>query len=214
MNWSPGPNPYLLPTPAGALNAASEPSDDPLRRFMAALLAHPETPSVAETGFLHWSGFDHLDEAYAWLSRMQELGWLEGLAAPRRALEGSVETILLELLPHLTRSGKVLLADSHGFQVGSLGFAHEVAEEISALSADIAALHQRRRGSLNRNLGLSGGAWGLIDAAGQSQLGFWPLYAGRERFVLVVAGMPTFNRPQLVDLVWVLHQRYAPGQQP
>jgi hypothetical protein len=212
MSHEPGPTPYLLPTPAGAFGAAAEPDRDPLRRFMAALLQRPVTPSVAEQDFLQWSGFERLDEANDWVWRMQELGWLQGLAAPRRAPEGSFERVLVELLPSLTRGGKVLLADSHGFQISTQGFTHEVAEEISALSADIAALHQRRSGSLNRNLGLSGSAWGLLDAAGQSQLGFWPLYAGKERFVLVIAGMPSFNCPQLVDLVWVLQQRYAVGQ--
>lgn len=160
---------------------------------------------------LEWSGFDALDEAQVWLGRMQSLGWLEGLAAPRTVPEGPLDAILRELLPHLTRDGKVLLADGHGFQVGNHGFSQEAAEEVSALSADIAALHQRRRGALRRGLQFDGSAWGLIDAAGQSRLGFWPLHAGKERFVLVVAGMPTFNRPQLVDLVWVLHQRYAVG---
>jgi hypothetical protein len=212
MNYRPSPTPYLLPTPAGAFAAAAEPGDDPLRRFMAALLRHPVSPAAAVPELLQWSGFDQPEEAYAWVWRMQELGWLQGLAAPRRAPEGPFDRLLADLLPHLTQGGKVLLADGHGFQISTQGFTHEVAEEISALSADIAALHQRRSGSLNRNLGLSGSAWGLLDAAGQSQLGFWPLYAGKERFVLVVAGMPAFNRPQLVDLVWVLHQRYAGGQ--
>jgi hypothetical protein len=198
--------PYLLPTPAGAFGAAAEPDENPVRRFLGALLHRADTPSVAEPDFAEWSGFGEFAEARAWVERLQDLGWLQGLAAPRRAPEGPLDAILAELLPGLTRGGKVLLADSHGFHVGSQGFAHEVATEISALSADIAALQQRRTGSLNRNLG-------LIDAAGQSQLGFWPLYAGRERFVLAVAGMPAFNRPQLVDLVWTLHRRYA-GDQP
>ena len=209
MSHEPGPAPYLLPTPAGAFSAAAEPDADPMRRFMSALLRQVVTPSVTEKSFLQWSGFDRLEEAYDWVWRMQELGWLQGLAGPRRAPEGPFDRVLAELLPALTRGGKVLLADSHGFQVSTQGFSHEVAEEISALSADIAALHQRRSGSLNRNLGLSGSAWGLLDAAGQSQLGFWPLYAGKERFVLAIAGMPSFNCPQMVDLVWVLQQRYA-----
>jgi hypothetical protein len=208
-NRTPGPDPYLMPTPAGAFVTASEPGAYPLYEFMAALLAHATTPSVGGTDFLQWSGFGTLEEGYAKVSRLQSLGWLEGLATPRAAPQGTLETILHELLPDLTRDGKVLLADSHGLQIGNYGFSREAAEEISALSADIAALHQRRRGALNGSLCLAGSAWGLIDAAGQSRLGFWPLFAGAARFVLVVAGMPAFNRPQMVDLIWVLHQRYA-----
>lgn len=203
------PGPYLLPTPAGAFGAAAEPDADPIRRFLGALLRRAVTPSIDEPQLREWSGLDEAGETGAWFARMWELGWLQSFTAPRRAPQGSLEVVLPRLLPYLSRSGRVLLADSHGFQISSLGFSQEVAEEISALSAEIAALHQRRSGSLNLNLGLSGSAWGVIDAAGQSQLGFWPLHAGRERFVLAVAGMPAFNRPQMVDLVWILHQRYA-----
>ena len=214
MSYALSPNLYLSPTPAGAFNAAAEPNSNRLRRFIGALLALEVTPAASDAGLQEWSGSEQLDDAYQLVWRMQEVGWLQGLTAPRRAPEGPMEEILPQLLPQLTHGGKVLLADGQGFYVSSLGFPHEVAEELSALSADIANLHQRRSGSLNRNLGLSGSAWGLSDAAGQSQLGFWPLYAGKERFVLVVAGIPAFNRPQLIDLVWMLHRRYALQQQP
>jgi hypothetical protein len=213
MSFAVNPNLYLSPTPAGAFNAAAEPNNNRLRRFIGALLTQAVTPAATDAGLLEWSGTERLDDAHQLVWRMQEVGWLQGLAEPRRAPEGPMEEILPQLLPQLTHGGKVLLADSQGFYVSSLGFPHEVAEELSALSADIANLHQRRSGSLNRNLGLSGSAWGLSDAAGQSQLGFWPLYAGKERFVLVVAGIPAFNRPQLIDLVWMLHRRYAMQQQ-
>ena len=49
-------------------------------------------------------------------------------------------------------------------------------------------------------------------AAGHSQLGFWPLHVGCERFVLAIAGQPAFNRPQLVELVVHLHRRFAVQQ--
>jgi len=212
MSFSLNTDLFLWPTPAGAFHLAAEPAANGLRRFIAALLREPVTPVVAEARLQAWSGMESLDDAQDLVWRMQELGWLQGLPAPRRAPEGPLEKVLPELLPRLTHGGKVLLADAQGFYVSSQGFPHEVAEELSALAADIASVHQRRSGSLNRNLGLSGSAWGLIDAAGQSQVGFWPLYAGRERFVLVVSGIPAFNRPQFVDLVWVLHQRYAMTQ--
>jgi hypothetical protein len=33
---------------------------------------------------------------------------------------------------------------------------------------------------------------------------------GEHRFALVTAGVPHLNQPELVDLVWLLHQRYGP----
>ena len=200
---------YLMPTPAGAFNAASDPADNRLRRFINALLQQPVTPAASESGIVQWSGIDNTADALEFFWRIQELGWVQALESPRAAPEGKIESELARLLPCLTRGGQVLLADAHGYSLCIAGVSHEVAEELSALSADLASLHQRRRSSLNANLGLSGGAWGMLDASGQSQLGFWPMYAGRERFVLAVSGMPTFNRPEMVELVWVLHQRYA-----
>lgn len=200
---------FLLPTPAGAFNAASAPADNRLRRFLTALLQNAVTPAATEAGICQWSGIDTPGDALDFFWRIQELGWVQALESPRAAPAGKVETILTRLLPGLTKGGKVLLADAHGFYLCSAGFSHEVAEELSALSADLASLHQRRSNSLNANLGLSGGAWGVLDASGQSQLGFWPMYAGKERFVLAVSGMPTFNRQEMVELAWVLHQRYA-----
>ena len=77
-------------------------------------------------------------------------------------------------------------------------------------SADLASLHERHRRSLKHSLGLSGSAWAMPDAAGHSQLAFWPLHVGEHRFALVTAGVPHLNQPELVDLVWLLHQRYGP----
>jgi hypothetical protein len=203
---------YLLPTPAGAFHAASASPDAPgdrLRSFITALMQGPETPRISREGICRWSGIDNEDAALEFFWRMQELGWVQALDAPRAVSTNKIEDILGELLPHLTHGGKALLADAHGFYLSSYRFSHEVAEELSALSADLASLHKRRSGSLNTNLGLSGGAWGLLDAAGQSQIGFWPIHAANARFVLIVSGMPTFNQPEMVDLVWVLQRRYT-----
>jgi hypothetical protein len=55
------------------------------------------------------------------------------------------------LLPALSPHRKMPLADSLRFYLYSRGFTHEVAEELSALSADLSRLHGRRSGALNRN---------------------------------------------------------------
>jgi hypothetical protein len=209
MDYSLDRRTYLMPTPAGAYSAASAPAASRLQRFVTALFGYAESPPLSEENIVRWSGIDDPQGALELVWRMQELGWVQAVDSPRAAPTGAIEEVLAALIPCLTRGKKALLADALGFYLCSQGFSHEVAEELSALSADLASLHQRRSGSLNSNLGMTGGAWGLIDAAGQSQLGFWPLFAGKQRFVLVVAGTPMFNRPELVDLVWVLHQRYA-----
>ena len=200
---------YLRPTPAGAFFAVATPAGDRAQRFLFRLLQEKVTPGATEAHLLTWSGFEQPDDALQLVRRMQQSLWIEALSASRGVPEGALEEILPGLLTPLSAAGKAVLADAQGFYVATQGFAHETAEELSALSADLASLHERHAGLLNRNLSLRGSAWAMVDAAGHSQAGFWPLYIGSNRFVLAVAGVPLFNRQELVDLVWVLVHRYA-----
>ncbi len=196
---------YLLPTPAGAFQAASLPEDDDMdRQLIRQLLCHRRTPDYSH--FLtHTTGRDQAGRLMGLLGKH----WIECLPLPELAPEGSLEIMLPGWLKNLTQGGQVLLADTQGFCLGMHGFSHDAAEDLSALSAELANLHQRRSSLLSKHLGLETSAWGICDAAGFSRIGFWPLYAGLERFVLVVAGVPAFNRPALVNLIWALQQHYA-----
>ena len=109
----------------------------------------------------------------------------------------------------LSSQSKVLLADTQGFYVCSQGFPHETAEELSALSADIASLQERHQRLVGNNLGLETSAWGLVEASGGSRIGFWPLFIGEQRFALIISGCPQFNQPALTSLVWALSKRYG-----
>jgi hypothetical protein len=203
---------YLRPTPAGAFFVVAAPSGGRAQRFLFRLLQEDSTPWADEAALLTWSGLAQSDEALTLVHRMQESLWVEALAAPRDVPEGLLEEILPDLLTPLSSAGKAVLADAQGFYVATQGFAHETAEELSALSADLASLHERHAGLLNQNLSLRGSAWAVVDAAGHSQVGFWPLYVGANRFVLAIAGIPMFNRQEFIDLVWVLVHRYAGHQ--
>jgi hypothetical protein len=200
---------YIAISPAGAYHAVSEASEDPSRKLLRALLGLQTSPPLTQEGLKTWSDMEDDQGSLELLYHAQNLGWVEGLEAPRHAPTGALEDIVPGLLPTLSNSGKALLADGQGFYISAQGFAHEAAEELSALSADIASLHDRHRGLLKNNLGLGSGAWALIDAAGNSQVGFWPLFIGDQRFVLVVGGIPHFNQPALTKLVWALSTRYG-----
>jgi hypothetical protein len=202
-------NAYIHPTPGGAYYAVSSPERDSSRRLLQSLLLEDRTPELALKGLTAWSGIDYAEESMALLHHVQELNWVQGLDQPIRCPDQPLETLLPELLAPLAAGGKVLLADSQGFYLASVGFAHEVAEELSALSADLASMHERRSGLLMNNLGLGSSAWAVVDAVGNSKIGFWPLYIGKQRFVLVIAGIPRMNQPTFVDLVWTLSMRYA-----
>ena len=65
-------------------------------------------------------------------------------------------------------------------------------------------------------LNATGQTWGkkflkirIVDMAGNSRVGFWPLFVGDHRFVLALGGLPALNHPALVELVWSLTVRYG-----
>lgn len=209
IHTPPIPGAYLRPTPAGAFKAVSETGANRLRDFLIALLKQQGHAEINDVNLCKWTGMPSPEEAHEFTKRLQTLGWIQATHEPYKIPIIPFQETLPALLPTLSREGKILLADTQGFYLHSHGFPHEVAEELSALSAEIADMHARRAGALNRNLGLSGSAWALSDAAGHSQLGFWPLFVGSERFVLVIAGSPAFNQPQFVELAFVLYNRFG-----
>ena len=195
------PRRFLLPTPAGAYFAAAAQAEDRLRGFIRLLFAQPASPA--------WH-----DEDDGFVRRLATAGWIQYLDAPRCAPRDTIEAALQSLLPPLAGSRSALLADAHGFHLASSGFSDSAAEALAALSADLASLHARHQRVIGQALRLYGSAWSIPDAAGHSQLAFWPLHVGEHRFALVTAGVPHLNQPELVDLVWLLHQRYGPLARP
>jgi hypothetical protein len=199
---------YLAPSPAGAYYAASSTNDDPSRRVLLGLMAGEESPALtlenlqALTRLNAESSLEHL-------YRMQSQHLIQGLGEPRRMIEGSLEKVMPGILADLARHNKALLADAQGFYLASHGFHHETAEELAGLSADLGNLHQRHQGLISGNLALQTSAWALINAGGNSEIGFWPLYIGQHRFVLILTGLPNLNQAATVDLVWALTKRYG-----
>lgn len=205
-------NLYIHPTPGGVHHAFSSLGRSPAQQMIRALLSVDATPALTLDGLKRWSQIDQADQALALLHHAQEVGWVQGFETPRHCPDRPIDEIVPDLLGKLGSQGKVLLADSQGFYLACSGFNHEVAEELSALSADLANLHERRSGLLLNNMGLNSSAWAVVDAAGNSKLGFWPIYIGELRFVLVINGMPRLNQPDFVKLIWILNLRYNPNQ--
>jgi hypothetical protein len=199
---------HLEPTPAGAYFAVSSNSAEPARRLLQGVMSESVSPHWDHESLSEWSGLEH-KEAQELLYRLQELGWMSGLEQARTAPDDPLEKILPTLLEPLSAEGKALLADNQGFYLAASGIPHEAAESLSAVSADLGSLFERHQRLLANNLGQREQAWALTDAAGNSQLGFWPLHIGWQRFVLVIEGRPSFNQPAFRDLVWILTLRYS-----
>ena len=198
---------YILPTPAGAYYCISSRETEPARQFLQKLMAEKETMQLdAET-------LDHLlkDETnnqQQLLQHIDKLKWLQGFDQAIQILPGTIEQALPEILQLLSSDGKALLADDQGLYLASTGFTHEAAEELSALSGDLSSLYVRHQGIIKGNLNIKSSAFSIVDAAGYSQLGFWPIYIGELMFVLVISGAPRFDQVAFVNLIWSLHKRY------
>ncbi|ADE16377.1 conserved hypothetical protein [Nitrosococcus halophilus Nc 4] len=207
VNYQIVPNQYVLPTPGGAYYAVSSPMVEPARELLFRLFQEDHTPRLTAEQVQAWGEEEKV--TLELIFRMQSLAWLQGIPLSREAPAGSLEDALPSLLAKLSGTGKALLSDDQGFYLAAHGYTHESAEELSALSADLSALHQRHRGLLQGNLKLRSGGWGLVGAAGTSQIGFWPLYMKKQRFMLVVSGRPHFNQTAFTELVWLLARRYS-----
>ena len=200
---------YITPTPAGAYYSVSGNQQTPSRHLLHALLGQKSSPLLTIEKLQKWQEVDDENEVLDQLYQAQSLGWVGGLEEPVSVPQGVLEEILPGLLADLSDSNKALLADTQGFYISSQGFPHETAEELSAMSADIASMHDRHQHLIQDNLGLNTSAWSLVDAAGNSQVGFWPMYIGDQRFVLVISGLPFLNQPSLTNLIWALYNRYG-----
>ena len=199
---------YLAPSPAGAYYAASSTAEDPSRRVLLGLMAMEASPALTLENLRGLTGLN-AESSLELLYRMQSQHLIQGLGEPRQMIAGSLETVMPGILADLARRNKALLADAQGFYLASHGFHHETAEELAGLSADLGNLHQRHQGLISGNLALQTSAWALINAGGNSDIGFWPLYIGQHRFVLILTGLPNLNQAATVDLVWALTKRYG-----
>ncbi|MBA1443352.1 MAG: hypothetical protein M3H12_05145 [Chromatiales bacterium] len=199
---------FVLPTPAGAYYCVSTPDPTIARIMLRAMMNGESSHRLAMETLTSWSHADE-EETIETLLKSQTMGWIEGFEVRQPAPEGILEDLLPHLLPKLSGSGKAILADEQGFSICSLGFSTDTAINLSAISADIASMHERRRNILHDKLEFWTSAWALVDAAGNSQVGFWPIYIGKHRFVLIIGGVPHLNQPGLTQLIWALNKRYG-----
>ncbi|MEH6457576.1 MAG: hypothetical protein V7749_14705 [Cocleimonas sp.] len=195
-------------TPRGAYYAVQDSTEDVTRGILIKLLHEDTSLPLTDKTITKLCEME-LEDASNLIHRMQTLGLISGQKEVENAPARNLEDILPDLLGSLSDSKKVLLAEHSGLYLGASGFPHEAAEELAAISANLSEVYERHKRLLNGNLRFNQRAWGLIDAAGNSEVGFWPLYVGYNQFALVIHGMPQLNRPAFKRLVWLLIRRYG-----
>ena len=199
---------YAHTTPAGAYYAVGNPNMDANRVTLVNVLRNSDQSPLGENQVTSWTGETDLQSGLKVLFRLQRLGLIHGAETPVPAVTQRLEDVLPTLLGRLSDTGKAILADDNGFYLAASGFPHETAEELAALAGDLLSLQKRHSRLLKNNLNQGSEAWGLVDPAGRCDLGFWPLYLGKQTFVLIIGDTPRLQNQEFVTLVQALTRRY------
>ncbi len=197
---------FFQVTPAGAYYATMTQEPEAQRALLLQLLSSDTSVPYIPALLSKLTGLDE-SSAEALLREMTEQELLALTAQPELTVSGALEQILPDLISPLGE-GKVLLSDEQGFCLAHQGFSTDEADAVSGLAADLLMLQERHDRLINTHLGLMSSSWALVNAVGQSELGFWVLYIGREKFLLAIEGLPFLNRQPFVDLSSVLIRRY------
>lgn len=197
---------YFQVTPSGAYYATLNTEPEALRALLLQLLSADTHIPYISSLLQKLTGMAE-EEAEALLDKAVQHGFIDLPQDPEPIAAGTIEQLLPEFLPQLA-DGRVLLADDQGFCLGQSGFDAEEAEAVAGMAADLVSMHERHQRLLASHLGFNGSSWALVDAVGQSELGFWTLHVGEQKFLLIMEGMPHLNRQPFVDLMSVLIRRY------
>ncbi len=200
---------YILPTPAGAYFLAQDGSQNWQKKVLQNLFSSDASVKLDLDNLKKIFGTTDSENLKYKIEQCQEQHLIQVIDKEIKAPAGDFENILYDIIPNFSNQEKALLCDSQGLCIANNGFPIEMQEEISVLSADIAIMHKRRAQNINKKLGLNSQAWSIVDASGNSNLGFWPLNINKEVFVLVIKGVPFFNQPAMVNLIWALYLRYG-----
>lgn len=199
---------FLSTTPYGAYTAVSTSLDSPQKQFLFNLLCQWRTPQLTLEDITDLTETEDIEKAQQLLFQCQEAKLIQGLNEQQIFPDEPLEKSLPEYLKNLSTSKCAMLADNHGFYLANIGFEHDAAEEFAALSADIAIMHEKHERALEQISDEKSNAWAIVDAMGNSRIGFWPLYIGIHRFVLVLEGNAQLNQPALTQLIQALCLKY------
>lgn len=200
---------YLTPTPGGAYYLAQDGNKNQQKDALVKLFSMDKTPPLTKTTLTQLFGAQDEEQLKQEINNCRKLELIQVIDEERQVPQGNLQSILDGLIGRFSLQNRALLSDSQGFCIYNGGFEEQMSEEISVLSADIAIMHERRAKDIDSKLKLNSQAWSIVDASGNSKLGFWPLHINREVFVLVVEGAPFFNQQVMVDLIWTLYSNYG-----
>ena len=199
------PEVYVHLTPAGCYHAIQSSELSPVRQTLHRILGNTSTPAL--------SVYQEQEEREE-IAKLCKAGFLELKHDQRSLPEGNLSSLLPTVLPALSERKKALLTESkQGLFIDFAGVSKSQAEELAVLAAGLRATADKSSGLLAGELSIHSRAFAIVDPAGNSELGFWPLHIGDNVFTLIVAGIPRFNSEPFCTLVWALAERYGSHNQ-
>ncbi len=200
---------FIIPTPGGAYYLVQDGSTNWRKDILKKMFSQKKSLPLNHETLSHLFGTTNKENLQYKIEQCKNEKLIQVINEEKSAPSGQLEQGLNTFIQDFSQIGHVLLSDSQGFCIINHGFPDDMSEEISVLSADIAIMHKRRAININKKLKLNSQAWSIVDASGNSCLGFWPINIDNEVFVLTVEGVPFFNQAAMVSLVWMLHLRYG-----
>ncbi|MDO6563522.1 hypothetical protein Q4488_09020 [Amphritea sp. 1_MG-2023] len=198
---------YITITPSGAYFATLNSAADDARAMLLQLLSTDFELLYSLELVAELADLDE-EQAMGLFQQLLDRGFVALATTPPEINRGPLEEVLPSRLQALSASGKALLADDQGFCLSSAGYSTEQSEALAAMAADLVSLQQRHQQLLTTQLGLRGASWGILNAAGQSEIGCWAVYIGHQRFTLVISDMPKLNQQAFADILASLARRY------
>lgn len=201
-------NKYLFPSAAGVYHLACQPSQTSAKKLFSDILRRTHTRIITTHEVQRIMEINSHQRFTEEMQTILSLGWLEEHDTPFQLPDDALEELLPQLLTVLSSTGHTFLSDSHGFPLFSSGFPKKDVEALSAMSAQFSSIYDKYHAVIQRTAQSPTQAWGMIDAAGNSNMGIWPISIGNHGFNLLIQGIPKLDHPNFVILVWLLYSRY------
>ncbi|MFK8079673.1 MAG: hypothetical protein AB8B97_05260 [Granulosicoccus sp.] len=199
------PNQFVTVTPAGCYYAVENNEPTIARQLLRRILGTQISPEL--------SVFASLDKES--IFELQKSGFVILSELPVTLPEGNLTSLLPHVLPALSERQEVVLTESlQGLYLDFSGVGKKEAEELAVMAAAFHTMTKTRNSLLVDRLAVNSRAFGVVDPAGNSEIGFWPLHISDNVFTLIILGIPRFNSAQFCTLVWALIERYGVSENP
>jgi len=191
---------FVCVTPAGSYHAVELRQHTEHRQLLHSILGSRQSPALA----------DYKGGSREILLDLHKAGFITFKGSRVELPDGNLLQLLPRILPSLSESGRAVLTESgQGLYLDYVGVSELEAQELAVMAAALSTLADARGSVMSEQLAIKSRAFGIVDPAGNSEIGFWPLHIADQVFTLIVMGIPRFNTVPFCVLIWALIERYG-----